>query len=132
LDLPHGGIVSKDSIMVSSARLTAIISALGSLSARDLDGLPGRSACLLVRPESHADDLLGPDNVIMSFICGDEAFRDGVAALVSEKLDDRPVAWRGHYLHPAAQDSWSYVDGTEKPKVAIGGLTDLQPLFVEA
>ncbi|WP_327210197.1 hypothetical protein [Rhizobium leguminosarum] len=118
--------------MVSVARLTAIISALGSLSARDLDGLPGHSACLLVRPESHADDLLDPDNVIMSFIYGDEAFRDGIAALVSAKLDDKPVAWRGHHLHPEAQDVWSYVDGPEKPKSGIGGLAGLEPLFGQA
>jgi hypothetical protein len=118
--------------MISAARLTALISALGSLSARDLDGLPGKSSCKPLRPESHADDLLDPDNVIMSFIYGDEAFRDGVAALVSEKLGDTPVAWRGHHLHPQARDTWTYVDGTEKPKVAIGGLTDLQPLYIEA
>lgn len=118
--------------MVSAARLTAIISALGSLSARDLQTMPGRSTCAPLRAESHADDLLDPDTVIMSFIYGDEAYREGVAALVSKKLGDRPVAWRGRHMHPQARDVWTYVDGEKRPEVRIGGLTDLQPLFVEA
>lgn len=114
--------------MVSAARLAALIDAMGSIDANDLGALEEHDKYAIVLS---GDKQIGACDVIRLFIYGDDAYKQGVADLVSKKLGDEPVAWRGHHLHPKAQDNWTYVDGAEKPKVGLGGLTDLEPLFRE-
>lgn len=117
--------------MISAARLAAIFDAMGSLTAHDLAALPRMTRYTDISTGNAAHIPLG-NLVVDLFMHGDDVYRQGLADLVSMKLGDQPVAWRGHHLHPKAHDTWTYVDGAERPKAGLGGLVDLEPLFREA